>query len=255
MGTPKRLTSTRNPRQVLAAILLGGVNFSFLMQETCVRKPEPFIPPHPIDYSVQSSVEFQKQLQSLVQGHILFNPPDQMVQGEIRHMVVRISRDLTEDLRKNLKGAGKVQIEELQVGDFMSVKVEDRDGGLEVKGSPEEQYLTPREYTQWSYDLKAVKPGETTLLLVVGVRIKFEKGGQEVRYKPVFDKQIFVEVNSLYMFYGFLVKNWQWVATSILIPLVTAFIVIWWRAREDKRKKRIESRIVPPDLDDIAKLR
>lgn len=72
-------------------------------------------------------------------------------------MEVRISRNLTEDLQRNLKGGGKVHLSDLQVGPFMTVNLESRDGGLDVRPhDPENQFVASREFTQWSYHIKAL---------------------------------------------------------------------------------------------------
>lgn len=80
---------------------------------------------------------------------------------------------------------------------------------------------------------QGVRVGETTLLLNVGVRLKFGKGDEERRYLPAFDKQIVVVVNLPYTVGTFLSDNWRWIATTVLTPIITALGVIWWKRREE----------------------
>ncbi len=238
------------------SLVFAFVASSVFYQMTPGSAPPGFTQPHPIAYSTQASVEFEQQLQSLVQGHVLFDPPDRMRLGQRETVEVRISRNVTDDLQRNLKGGGKVQVSDLQVGPFMTVNLQSRDGGLEVKPhNPEDQFVASQEFTQWSYDIRALRVGETTLLLNVGVRLKFDKGNEERRYLPAFDKQIVIAVNLPYTVGTFPSNNWRWIATTVLIPIITALVVIWWKRRAEERAKRDESRLIRPNDKDISRLR
>jgi hypothetical protein len=55
----------------------------------------------------------------------------------------------------------------------------------------------------------AREAGEKWLHLAVGVRIKFEHGGEERRFYPLFDKEINVTVNVSNTISHFFQQNWQ----------------------------------------------
>jgi hypothetical protein len=196
--------------------------------------------------------ELEIQLEQLVQGRILFNPPERMDVGEESLVEVRISRNITDDIGRGLLGKGKIELHDVQIGPFMTVKL---NGGeaFEVKNrTPEDQFISPRDYTQWSYDVKALNAGTQTLFLAVGIRIKFEHGGEEKRFYPLYEKRIDVHVNVARSISEFWNHNWQWLGSAILIPLLAATIRVWWKLREDERTER---RIVDPKDDDISKVK
>ena len=85
--------------------------------------------------------------------------------------------------------------------------------------------------------------------------MKFDKGDDERRYLPAFDKQIVVLVNLPYSVGTFVSNNWRWIATTTLIPIITALVVIWWKRREEERAKLDEPRVARPNDRDIPRLR
>jgi hypothetical protein len=191
------------------------------------------------------------QLRHLTAGQLLFNPPNKMRVGDVVRVEVRIAPDATTKISESLHGSGDETIYAIKVSPFMTVKL-DGGGAFEIKGyASEDQFIIANDFTQWPFDVKALKSGKHTLQLSVGIRLKFEHEVEERRYYPLFEKEIQVEANPLEVSRNFWSRNWQWIGTAILIPLIAAFIRVWWKRREEKRTTR---RIVDPKDDDISKI-
>jgi hypothetical protein len=60
-------------------------------------------------------------LTHLVQGMVVFNPPDKMFVGQKAEMEVRISRGAIKKVSETLRGDGSVESHDIEVGQFMGL--------------------------------------------------------------------------------------------------------------------------------------
>src|ERR1700676_271481 len=79
VGAEGPITMDRRSVTVLGVSLVFALVVSSVFYQMTPRRR--FTQPHAIPYSTQASIQFEQQLQSLVQGHVLFNPPDTMQVG------------------------------------------------------------------------------------------------------------------------------------------------------------------------------
>jgi hypothetical protein len=171
-----------------------------------------------------------KALAELKQGRLLFNPPSEMKVGTPERVEVRIARDAAEDLGLGLKGRGAPQTENIRAGPFMTVKLTGKEFDI-TPLSEDDQLVAKDQFTEWSYLVKPLESGMHNLNLSVGVRIKLPGGGEETRFYPVLERAIRVRVDPASSIRQFLEANWQYLATTLVLPLIA-----WWWKHQRKRK-------------------
>ena len=175
----------------------------------------------------------EDEIKKLTPGRILFNPPEEMKVGVKEKVEVRITKTLTEDLSKGLKGSGKPQIEQIRVGTFMKVRL--MGDNFDIKPlSNEEQIVAGEGFTQWEWDVVPLKSGIQYLILGVTVRLKLPNGAEEKKDYPVFDRRIEVKVNLPYTINKFIKSYWQWIITAVLLPIIGWFANKWRKSRKKK---------------------
>lgn len=177
----------------------------------------------------------EDELRKLSPGLILFNVPQEMKVGIEERVEVRMTKTITEDLSKGLKGRGLPQIEEIRVNTFMGVRLKD-DNNFDIKErSHEKQIVAGEGFTQWDWDVTPLKSGIKSLLLTVTVRIRIPNYGEEEKDYLVFERKINVKVNPSYTIKKFIESYWQWLTTAILIPLTGWFVNKLWKSRKKKK--------------------
>jgi hypothetical protein len=164
-------------------------------------------------------------------GRVLFDPPAAMKQGKKERVTVRISKNALEDLKKDIPPDRNTTIDELDVLPFMTVKLSGGDAfevdSLEKK---EDQFVGADRFTDWNYEITPLKSGEQELDLSVGTRIKLPMGGEEVRFYPLYERKVRVTVSLWYSTTHFFGDHWEWIAGTVLIPLL-----VWaWSNRKNK---------------------
>ncbi len=175
----------------------------------------------------------EDELKNLSLGQVLFNPPQEMQVGIKERVEVSISKTIKEDLSKGLRGRGIPQIEEIEVGTFMTVRL--RGDNFDIKTiSNEEQLVAGEGFTQWEWDVTPLGSGNHSLLLTVTVRIKLSEGDEEKKDYPVFERQIKVKVNPVYTTIQFAKRHWMWIITTISGSGIIGWLIKKWRKSKKK---------------------
>jgi hypothetical protein len=138
--------------------------------------------------------------------------------GKRERIEVRISMNLYEELHHALKGSGAPQEEIIKVGHLMTVRLSG-DGFTINSLNGEEQVITNAEYTVWAWDVTPQKSGNQTLYLHVTVRLRLPHG-EERKDHPVMEREIKISIRPFYSLGIFIVKYWQWIIGTLLIPLL-----------------------------------
>ncbi len=180
-------------------------------------------------------------------GTMAYSVPEDMQVGKSYQVKLRISRDgnkvqLVNGDRnitiydKTVKS--KVVIESIRVESIMSAQLlSDSDKFQITPLSTELQNIEEKGYTEWDWSIKPLKGGQNFLKLVVKVRIK-EDGQEFYKDITVFDKNIDVKSNPGFTISQFIQSYWQWIMTTIIIPLV----IWWWKNRKEKKKPSRKSK-------------
>jgi hypothetical protein len=175
--------------------------------------PPPAPPPPPAKQFDPASY-VREQVVHLVPGSVLFNPPSKMRVGEAEEVTVRISRSATEAaIKQNLQGRGLPQVENIQVGNFMRVRLFG-DGFKVTTHSDENQAVPEQLFAEWLFTVMPQSAGERMLDLQVAVRFKLPNS-EEVTELPVLTREIAVAVDTWWSAKQFISENWKWFLSGI----------------------------------------
>ena len=151
----------------------------------------------------------EEQVRKLVPGSILFNPPTRMRVGQTERVTVRISRSGAEGaIRSGLQGRGVPQVEQIQVGTFVRVRLFGDEFEVTTH-SDENQAVPEQQFAEWLFTVKPLSAGKRALDLQVAVRFKLPNS-EEVTELPVLSREIAVEVNTWWSLKQFVLENWKW---------------------------------------------
>ena len=173
------------------------------------RSPRPR-DPSPVRTTVESVVS-----KTVRPGRLMFNPPTEMRQGQTERLEVGVSgsRELDDELRRDLRGRGIVQYEDVSTSPFMSVLLRG-DGFAVTTLSPAEQLVAP--VARWEYDVTPNRAGNRELQLCVSMRIAMPGMPLEQIAIPVFERRIHVRVDPVYAMRYFTTQHWQWLVGTLV---------------------------------------
>ncbi len=184
----------------------------------------------------------KRKLDELSSGNILFNPPEQMTLDKKERIEIRLATDRVseKDLAEGLVGEGEPRIETIKIGTFMKVQLccgppEEGHAFDIVALNSSEQIVTDTRATQWSFDVTPRKRGLQRLTLTVTVRLNLPDGKEEKVDHPLIERPIRVNVTTTALLKSWLTEHWQWLASTLLIPLV---VVLWRFARKSQQRSR-----------------
>jgi hypothetical protein len=152
---------------------------------------------------VQRAID--RRLRSLAQGGIAFIVPPDMKVGTESSVIVRISRDPSEDLFEGVDVPGEPEV----VSVAWDMAVELIGGGafeIDPEG-PQEQVVPPSGFSEWSWFVLPQESGDQTLRFIVSVVIRLPNG-DEKSHRIVKNKEIHVSVNPAYQLGQFLLSYW-----------------------------------------------
>jgi len=181
----------------------------------------------------------KEKIKSLTTGKILFNPPPEMKVKKTVRVEARISHNVAANLERGLTGPGRPLTAGIKVAPFMKVSLHGDDFHIEAY-SDEEQPLveTPdRPFAQWQWDVTPLSSGTLPLVLTAKAVIKIANNPDVYYDHPVLERKIRVRINPTYSISSFLQQYWQWLATTIVIPLG-----LWLYNQRRKRGKSRASR-------------
>jgi type II secretory pathway pseudopilin PulG len=167
-------------------------------------------------------------LRAKLRGRIVFDPPPTMKQGEQQRITVRISPNALEDLTKDMPKDRDIVIDTIDVLPFMTVKLNGDEAFKISSLQPDNQFVSTDRYSEWNYDVRALKSGIHELDLTVGIRLKMKQGGEESRFYPLYARKVAISVGPWYTLTHFATDHWEWFLTVILIPLIG----YWWKTRK-----------------------
>ena len=167
--------------------------------------------------------EIQAELGKLEPGRIRFNPKSRMTVGTGETVEVRIATSAAADLEVGLAGGGEPKTEPIKVGDVMAAKL--RGAGFDIKALSSGTQVVPQgnaadAYAQWTWRVTPTAGGSQQLILLVSVVIKVRGVDDTVRDLPVFRRTVEVDVDRVRAVKAFVAGNWQFLLTTLAIPLV-----------------------------------
>jgi hypothetical protein len=208
------------------------------LNKSLPRTPEITLPQLPTgEISKSAGLDVQQILDSLPEGRITFNPPEKMFVGKQERLEVRISQDLQADLARDLVGTGTARTELIPVSQSMKISLLGKPYFNVESLNSEEQLITTKGFTQWSWDVTPLETGEHPLHLSVRVVIRLQDGSEKTKDYPVKDTFVLVKITPRTWISRFLRNDWHWIAGTLLLPLA-AFVVKKIRKRMKTRSNR-----------------
>ena len=173
-------------------------------------------------------------------GWIAYSVPENMKVAKSYSVKVRISKKSNgqnkavlilgdDDAINNPNYESVATIEDIKVSGEMSAELRGDSDNFNIHPlSTPTQNIDSQSYTEWEWNVVPKKSGDTPLKLV----IRLKKLNKDI---VVFNKTIKVKTNVTVVVEGFFDKYWQWIMTTIIIPI---FIYFWNRKRKRKQIKK-----------------
>jgi hypothetical protein len=166
--------------------------------------------------------EVKKLTPEVVEGAILWNPPDRMKVGRREIIEVRLGDATVAEaaLREGLRGRGTPYVDRLEVEPFMRVVLVGETGDFSIQEMSErDQHVRPGRVTRWDFSVTPLRSGTRRLRLRASIRIKIE-GSDEMADLPSYEREVKVGIAPVHAVGQFFSKNWQWVGASVAIPSI-----------------------------------
>lgn len=169
-------------------------------------------------------------------GWIAYSVPETMKTFKTYSIKVRISKNSNgqnkavlilgdDDVINNSEYPSLATIDDIKISGEMTAELRvDSDAFIIKSLSTKAQNIDNESYTEWEWTVTPKRSGESPLKLV----IKVKGSNKDI---VVFNKNIKVKKNVSVEVGGFFDSNWQWLMTTIIIPV---FIYFWNR----KKKRR-----------------
>lgn len=172
-------------------------------------------------------------------GWVAFSVPEKMTVSKTYSVKIRISKRNSkqnktvlilgnDDAINNSNYPSVATIEDIKVSGEMSASLKGDENQFKISlVSTETQHVDDETYTEWEWLVTPIKSGQNPLKLV----IKIKDLNKDI---VVFNKNIDITSNVPVAVGGFLEKYWQWLLTTIVIPVVLYF----WNRKKKKKTTR-----------------
>lgn len=152
-------------------------------------------------------------------ANIAFNAPKELNIDSVAPVVLKLSFDQSEEaLRPSVSGPGDVRSASVMASRHLEARLSGRD--LDITAVSEEvQVLPSTGVTSWRWDVKALSPGPHQLHLTLTAILDLN-GSPSRRDIETYDTTIDVQVTPKQQLRQFVGKNWQWLWSALLIPLL-----------------------------------
>jgi hypothetical protein len=201
-----------------------------------VEAPPP-PPPPPQATSALGAVD--SILNQLQLGNIAFNAPDTLTSvDDIANVTLFLSRILNRQaLQQMIDDAthtrGEAETASIKISSRMAARLTGQDFTITAT-SPEVQAVSETQVTAWKWDVKPAREGNLKLHLTLAALLEVQ-GHDTPRVVQTFDKTIDVKVGPAQHVKTFIQGNWQWLWTTLLVPVGGW---IWSRRRKGGKRKK-----------------
>src|SRR5947209_2439245 len=166
--------------------------------------------------------EIDQKFRSLNPGELLISAPDEMRVAVPETVVLRIAAANQNDgIGSDLPKGGQTSTSTIHVTPTMRATLAGTGFTIEST-SQEEQLIGGGSYTEWSWQVTPTESGNRELVATVYVEIDGKVKGVPRRWL------VHVSANAGHSTSLFFAKNWQWLSSTLLIPLVLFF----WQQRK-----------------------
>jgi hypothetical protein len=173
----------------------------------------------------------------LAKGAAVFNPKTQMTQGREETVTLRIAQHPRDPFLHAPMAGGPATLAWSQDVSLV-MRAELKGNGFEIEQvTPADQFLRNGHY-EWSWNVTPTKWGKRKLRLTTAILAPIPGLGEKASVANVTTRTVEVMVNPKHMVSGFFATYWQWLATTLLIP-----VAIWLWKKLSAKKNPIGYRI------------
>jgi hypothetical protein len=215
---------------VIVAIGVVAVMLFTLSKSGVDRAPPgDMAPPPPPTLPSTLLAAIDRILENLELANIAFNAPATLQLGNSAVVQLLLSTQKSiEELQNMITATGEKEGARIRVSNQMEARLSGLGFKIETV-TPEVQAVSATNVTEWKWEIEPTEPGSQRLHLTLSAQLHVE--GQRVpRTIRTFERTIEVHVTWSQKVSHFVANNWQWLWTTILIPIAG------WIIR--KRKQR-----------------
>ena len=193
--------------------------------------------PTPVAVSLDLNTIYAEVIESLPVGSALFNPAEEMRQGQVYEVEVRVApvtekeieadEEIQATLTADLEDGSPVIVIPVRVSTVMRAQL--TGAGFTIEALTEEEQIrdSSRPFLRWMWQVRPEERGEQRLTLHLSVVVNAEGMGDRTHTISEV-REVAVKGNPVYSARTFLGSNWEWVATGLVLPAVGW---IWRRFR------------------------
>jgi hypothetical protein len=184
-------------------------------------------------------------LDNLANANAAFQHPKEMAFGETQVVTLRLSEtettaELMKDLQETIAASEAsvhaidftVDANALRVSEVMQAHLVGSSFTVDPI-SPEVQPISTHQATIWEWNVTPKEFGQLTLTLAMNAKITVA-GKERSRFIRTFTETIVVPVKFWNSVGKFFVDNWQWIASTLIIPLFAWY----WHQRHKARRRQ-----------------
>ena len=177
--------------------------------------------------------EIDRILANLPYGNIVFNTPDRMSVNRPQTIQVELSASATvEALQKKITAAGPLSSDRIQISDQLDVHLTGANFLIQAM-TPESQPVGTLTTSHWEWRVTPTQSGAQQLELTLNAVLRIDGVEREFSIQT-YNKAIDVNVDWPDLLSSFVAANWQWLWTTLFVPVV---VVAWRRFRAKKPDK------------------
>jgi hypothetical protein len=157
-------------------------------------------------------------LERLPKGTVAYNAPEEMALGEQATIQVALSLRLADDLKELIATPGEKLTARVKMDNRIEAHLQG--DGFKITSIGSELRPVPgNDVTRWEWEVRPTEPGQQALRLTVSVLPNVDER-RPPRMLETFDTDIDVKVAWWQQPILFAGRNWQWLWTTLLVPLV-----------------------------------
>ncbi len=167
-------------------------------------------------------------------GKILYNPPEQMRVGEAERIEVRITRQLSDEIYKDLQGKGRPRVEDSPITAEMQVELIGEANIFDIRSMSSPIQSVFGSHTEWYWDVTPLSSGTHLLTL----KTTFIHEGKILKDSDPVVRNIKVEINPVYSTSRWLGNNWDKVLGALGITAAGVFAFLYQKLRRRLNQQR-----------------
>ena len=174
-------------------------------------------------------------------GQIAYNNPEYLVVGIPSTFEVRLSRNRKIDLEKDFEREGHIKIDTLLLTNRVRVKLVSTDDLIIEPIEPEEQALDNESFTVWTWQVIAKNSGIKNIEIKIGLANIDKIDPSLPQFIPGKSFEITTKTNLPFTIGQFVKSNWQWIISTLLIPILIYFFNAFMRRNNPLDESKIKA--------------